>query len=205
MPAIRAFVAIPLGQDVKDALTAVQRELRGRDARGAARWTQPDSIHLTLKFLGDVDTARIADISGALDTVCERHEAFALQIQGVGCFPNLRRPRVVWVGLSESLTALALLQRDIEGALEKLDFPRESRPFSPHLTIARIQRNASPSAAESLGRVIGETEVPVISRMRVDHIVLMQSQLRPSGAIYTERHRALLGQRPAKLSDRDRP
>ena len=186
MPSIRTFIAVPLNEGMTAALAGIQEELRVLDRHNAARWTRPESAHLTLKFLGDVNMNRVPAIGQALEDVARRHPQFGIQAHGVGCFPDCRRSRVIWVGLVESSGALQDLQADLEQRLEQLGFPREQRPFSPHLTLARIRKEASRGSVEALGQALEGLSRGEIAQMHVDHVALIKSDLRPQGPIYTE-------------------
>ncbi len=193
MSSIRAFVAIELSTRVLDALEEIQTRLRRSKGAEAGRWTRRESIHLTLKFLGQVPLERVEAICEALRVACERHQPFSLQLSGLGCFPNTHRPRVIWVGVRQESGELAALQREIESALERLGFPREKRPFAPHLTLARVHKQASRWEVVELGRAVTACQVGEMARMRVSEVHLIKSDLKPGGAIYTEMCVASLG------------
>jgi 2'-5' RNA ligase len=185
MPGIRSFVAIELPDEARKALGSLQRDLRDRVPPDAVRWTRPESIHLTLKFLGDVAPGKIEQIVAVLQEVGAAHFPFAFEIAGVGVFPNPKRPRVVWAGISESGEALVALQSDVARTLAPLGFEPEKRPFKPHLTLGRAGRHASRRELADLGEAIARTKVGTLNRVAVDHISLMKSDLRPSGAVYS--------------------
>ncbi len=185
MAGIRSFVAIELPDDVKAGLAALQRDLKSDVPPEAVRWTRPESIHLTLQFLGDVAPGQIEAIVAALREVCADRMPFAFDLTGVGVFPNPNRPRVVWAGVAEPSGVLVALQKEISRALAPLGFPPEKRPFTPHLTIGRAARRASRRDLADLGAVISRSEVGLVARVSVDHVSLMKSDLRPGGAVYT--------------------
>ncbi len=185
MEQIRTFVAIELSQEVKDGLGRLQDRLKDQLPERSVRWVRPGGIHLTLKFLGDVPSPRITSVSQAVDTVCRSFQAFGIELAGLGCFPNVRRPRVVWVGVREPTGTLARLQKAVEGALAELGFEPEDRPFSPHLTLGRVQRKVSKHDLQRLSKVVAHSDVGLVGRMAVASVSVMRSQLRPSGAVYT--------------------
>lgn len=176
---MRLFVAIELNAQVKRAVAAVRDRLAEFDR--AVRWVRPEQMHLTLKFLGETEDSRAADISKALAIVAEGAAPFDLVTTGAGCFPPRGKVRVVWAGL-EDCDGLRTCQEGVEAALEPLGFARESRPFSPHLTVGRVQDDRSDGQLRE--RVAG-LKIERISQP-VDSIVLMQSELRPQGARYTK-------------------
>ncbi len=183
---IRSFIAIALDQRARAALQQLQDTLRRKPGMQAARWVAPGNVHLTLKFLGDAPADDIPLIAEALRERCAGHAPFRLALSGLGCFPNARQPRIVWVGLQGDTAALLGLQRDVEAALDDLGYPPERRPFSPHLTIARVHQSAKRSDLESLGRGVERATVGELAALPVDTVRLMRSDLRPEGPIYSE-------------------
>lgn len=187
---IRTFVAVELDTPLRQALARAQTQLRGRLEQAAGpgvrvQWVKPDSIHLTLKFLGDIPEERVAEIKNALAGVTARHVRFQVQAEGLGAFPGPRAPRVLWVGLPEHGGELTRLASDVEAALVAIGFAQESKPFHPHLTLARIkERSREVGRALSQGGLL-EQEMKLGS-LAVDAVRLMQSELRPSGAVYAE-------------------
>ncbi len=182
---LRLFVALELPAPVLRALEAVQERLRADAASRAVRWTRPEGIHLTLKFLGDTPADDRDAIAAALREAVRGHAPLTLRAEGLGCFPNPGRPRVVWVGLTGDLAPLEALQRSVEAALEPLGFPAERRGFSPHLTLGRARREAATAEVKALGRLIAATAVGEIGAWTADSVSLMRSELRPDGARYT--------------------
>jgi len=193
MSSIRAFVAIELSPEVLAALGQVQDRLRRGEGGRAGRWVKAEGIHLTLKFLGEVPAEKLEAIHQAVGQACLGRAPFELAVAELGCFPNLRRPRVVWVGVREDTGQLAGLQEAVERELNRLGFPPEGRKFTPHLTLARVQDRASPREIEALGKAVGTAQIGELARMRVGAVSVMKSDLRPEGAIYTELYRASLG------------
>ncbi len=186
MERIRAFIAIELPIEIKDALAAAQHELQRADAGAArgVRWVAPGSIHLTLKFLGDTPTDKVEAIRQAIVQAAGNMAPIALRLGGVGCFPNPRQPRVLWVGLEGDLAALSRLQAAIESTVSPLGFPSEKRPFSPHLTLGRVRDDATPDHRRRLAAAIS-TLRPSTAHFTATAVSLMRSDLRPEGAVYT--------------------
>jgi 2'-5' RNA ligase len=185
MAGIRSFVAIELPDDARQALADLQQDLKAQAPPKAVRWTRPESIHLTLQFLGDVAPNQVEAIAAALRGVCAGRTPFSFQLREVGVFPNPNRPRVVWAGIAELSGALAALQKQVSQALVPLGFEPEKRGFTPHLTLGRAARNASRQELAELGDLITRFDVGVVGQVTVDHITLMKSDLKPSGAVYT--------------------
>jgi 2'-5' RNA ligase len=197
MESVRTFIAIELDPDMLAQVSRLQSRLKDDVLPGFVRWVRPEGIHLTLKFLGDVPADKLDDIAEALRTTSAAHAPFSLHIAGMGCFPSPRRPRVVWIGVDEPSGTLERLYYGIERALAPLGFPPEQRRFSPHLTLGRVKRGRSAGELEALGEYVTRARVS-IGRMEVTAVYLMRSDLRPSGAVYTELAAApLVSQEPA--------
>ncbi|MHB1294949.1 MAG: RNA 2',3'-cyclic phosphodiesterase [Anaerolineae bacterium] len=186
MRTVRAFIAIRLSPEVLAAVTRVQACLRQGEGGLAARWIAQESIHLTLKFLGDVPVDRLPAVNAATARAVAPFGALALRLSDPGCFPNLRRPRIVWLGLREPSGALMRLQAVLERELEHEGFPREERAFTPHLTIGRVQPSARPGELQALAAAVESYRLEEDVAMRADALYVLQSDLRPSGAVYTE-------------------
>jgi 2'-5' RNA ligase len=186
MELLRLFIAINLPEDLLDTLTVTQRQLQRKLTAYPLRWSRPEGIHLTLKFLGDTDPARVPDIVESLNRVAARHAPFELAVGGLGMFPNARRPSVLWVGVNDADHRLRHLAADVDKAMAKLGWQREKRPFSGHLTLARVKKQAGNRDRRALGEAVtalsGYDKLGVLP---VQRIHLMRSQLRPDGAIYT--------------------
>ena len=173
---MRLFVAIDLPPALLDAITEVQSQLR--KVADSTRWVRPSSMHLTLKFLGEVTESRVPAIDERLRTL--RAEPFQVHYSGVGFFPNARAPRVLWVGVGSR--ALENLAHEVKERMVELGFPAEKRPFSPHLTVARSRRDRriNPSVVEAAARYDGRE----FGAYCTDRFYLFQSTLRPDGAEY---------------------
>jgi RNA 2',3'-cyclic 3'-phosphodiesterase len=181
---MRLFIALEIPANVRAALGEISAKLRSQAGRGV-RWTDPRGIHLTLKFIGHVEEARVEAIRGALAGV---HAAQAVEaaFRGLGWFPNARHPRVIWAGV-EAGASIPALATEIERALEPLGIARESREFRPHLTLARIQeeRIKEEKGLDGLRQEVERLGAPEFGRATYTDFDLMQSKLRPQGAEYT--------------------
>ncbi len=185
MTYVRAFIAVPLPDTLLDSLGALQRTLERRVPAGSVRWVRPQGIHLTLKFLGDTPTHRLPDIEAALRAIARHAPAFDLSVAGTGCFPNSRRPRVIWVGLEEPSGRLERLQLAIEEAMEVVGFPPEGRGFRPHLTLGRTNRRATRAQTAGIGEAVTSTALTDLGDVLAGRIALIRSVLKPTGAEYT--------------------
>ncbi len=182
---VRLFVAINPPERVRERIAAGTEDLRGLEG---IRWVSPDRVHLTLKFLGEVDDAAERSITEALARVTAGHAPFEVRVTAPGAFPNIRRPRIVWLGLDRG-PRLAALHSDLEDALADLGFEREQRAFRPHLTLGRVRRGRRVDGGV-LEDLVRKTEVS--DAWQVAAVDLMRSHLLPSGAVYEVRASARL-------------
>ena len=183
MEQIRSFIAIELPTELKQELARLESQLKAGN-QPWVKWVKPDSIHLTLKFLGNIATDATATITRAIEEATRGIEPFRLEVKELGVFPNLKRVRVAWVGISGQVDKLSLLQKRLESQLTPLGFTAESRPFTPHLTLARLSERASPDEQQGFGRLIASTSFEG-GDIEVKEISLMKSQLTRAGAIYS--------------------
>jgi len=184
MEQIRSFIAIELPDEVKSALDQLQAQLKtGKQL--PVKWVDPYSIHLTLKFLGNIDVNKVREITGAMEAAAQGISPFKLEVKDLGVFPNLKRVRVVWVGVSGEVAQLSQLQQRIESNLAPLGFAPESRSFTPHLTLARVREQASLDEQQSFGQLIASTKFEAVYGFGIDSVNLIKSQLTREGAIYS--------------------
>jgi 2'-5' RNA ligase len=181
---IRSFIAIELSEEAKEGLARLRRKIE-RDEHRFVKWVDPGGIHLTLKFLGNIPSKRVTEITEAVKKAAQGISPFLLEISGLGAFPSLKQARVLWVGVSGELDKLSRLQQNIDSALAALGFAKEERPFVPHLTLARIREGASAPERTSFGELVGSTTFADKYPVEVEAVRLMRSQLTPAGAIYT--------------------
>ncbi|MGD8240004.1 MAG: RNA 2',3'-cyclic phosphodiesterase [Armatimonadota bacterium] len=183
---VRSFVAVGIAADVRRHLAEAQQQLKA--ARARARWVRAGNLHVTVKFLGDIAEQRVPDVLDALGRAAGGIEPFVMRVQGLGAFPGLRRPRVVWAGVTDGAEQSARLAQGVERELAPLGFSREKRPFAAHITLGRVKSFVGVSALAELIAAHGDTEFGTV---RVDEVTLMRSELRPDGAVYS-----VLGQAP---------
>ena len=181
---IRSFIAIELPEEVKSGLTRLRGELE-REEHTFVKWVDVEGIHLTLKFLGNIPFKQVAQIIKAMEEATQGISPFHLEVSSLGAFPNLKQPRVFWIGIGGEIDKLSSLQQKIDSALASLGFVKEERPFVPHLTLARIRQGASPLERKIVGELVKSISFESKYRITVDAISLMRSQLTPAGAIYT--------------------
>jgi 2'-5' RNA ligase len=183
MGSYRLFIAAELPATIKAELVAIQAQLRRADL--PASWVAPGAMHLTLRFLGDTDEALLPELGRALQAALVSHSAMLLRLNGVGAFPNIRRPNVVWAGVGGAVAALQRAQADIEAALAGLGIAPDPKTFHPHLTLGRLRRAASPQQLQ-LGDAIRALPRPAPLEWLAERVVLFSSELRSGGPIYTE-------------------
>jgi len=181
---IRSFIAIELPTTVKQELTTLEDLLKKRCPQ-VVRWVDPQNIHVTLKFLGDVDSDRVDEINMAIDEATQGMSPFHLELKDLGVFPNLNRVNIIWVDAKGDLDKLTDLQKQIESNMEQLGFAREDRDFTPHLTIGRVRDYVSPDDRKKIGQVLSQTAFASAQVITVNSVNLVKSQLTNTGAIYT--------------------
>lgn len=190
---MRAFIAIEMPTPVQQRLLAVQRrlaqQLRLQQIDRCVRWTAANNLHLTLRFLGEIDSAQQRTLEQSLAQIAQRQERMLLSVGGLGCFPTPRRPNVIWCGVEGDVAPLVRLQAAVESAVQQAGVPAEPKPFTPHLTIGRLQRHATAAQLQAVGAVVAQCAVPPAhareAASMVDELLLMRSELTPSGPIYT--------------------
>jgi 2'-5' RNA ligase len=183
METYRLFIAVEVAPEVKAELAAAQRRLR----RGApVKWVSPESMHVTLHFLGETDVVLLPQLGEALREALAGHAAIGLRLGAAGAFPNLRRPSVIWAGIAGATAALERIQGATGAALESLGLPRETRPFRAHLTLGRVPREATLAQLEQLGEAVRSLPPFAPLHWDVDRVVLFRSELRPDGPVYSE-------------------
>ncbi len=193
---LRLFVAIELPPEVKAELDRSAKRLRMRCGVSQLKWVAVESIHLTLKFLGETAAERLDAVKSALATSTDGVGALTLALGTVGAFPALSRPRVIWVGLEGDTQGLIALAGRLDQSLQTAGFEPEARPFSPHLTLARLRPEAPSQAQAEIGSALSRAQPPEHLQFTASHVSLIRSQLRPEGPLYTCLARWPLG-RPA--------
>jgi 2'-5' RNA ligase len=174
MSSVRAFLAVPLTAELQQAIRSLQSGLKSRTSD--IRWSRPENLHLTLHFFGETTQENLEKIRVSMLSVKHCHRPFQVDVIGLGAFPNLRRPRVIWLGLKPQ-DRLGQLHRDCHRALHAAGLVTDSRPYSPHLTIGRAKHRINELTA--LGNELGNRQ---IGHLPVDRLTLYESRLKPDGA-----------------------
>jgi 2'-5' RNA ligase len=176
---IRTFIAVELTGSMREQISLLEQLLQKEGAK--VKWVKPENLHLTLKFLENVQAVRIDDAVEATQEAVQGIEPFILSFSGLGVFPNLKRARVIWIGIKEGADSLGRIQRELEERLFQRGFAREERDFSPHLTIGRVK------SQRGIGGLVLKLEKTEFKseKIRVEQVVVMRSDLRPTGAVHT--------------------
>ncbi len=198
---IRAFIALDVPAGLKAALGSVQGAFR--NSRDRVSWTRAAGMHITLKFLGETDEALIPAVGQCMRRACGAAEPFALQLTGIGVFPDVRRPRVLWVGVGEGAAALSALGLALDAQLAELGFSQEKRPYHGHVTLGRIK---SLGDRQRFAARVTEHRALELGHMPADALHLIESRLHPAGAQYTTRLTVPIGPGPvSKVSTPPQP
>jgi 2'-5' RNA ligase len=176
---MRTFIAIPIPEDCLNMLERLQQNLRA--CRADVRYTPIKSIHLTLKFLGEVNPELLPELAKSVEKAAPRQAGFELRLRGIGCFPNQKNPRVIWCGIEGETERLSELFNSVETACASLGFAPEHRDFHPHLTLGRVKGKRNLQPLLDCIKIGSDLE----RKFRVDCINIYKSTLRPRGAEYT--------------------
>jgi len=175
----RAFIAVEIDPPHKQKLTNLISTLKQSDSE--VKWVNGTQMHLTLKFLGNIEETKVQEISDALTSIANSTREFTITLSNIGTFPNAKRPRVIWIGVDKGKNKLKLLAGQIETELDKLGFPKETRDFKSHLTLGRVK---SPKNLQNLTKLLTKTTFESQDKIKIDKLILFQSTLTPKGAIY---------------------
>lgn len=178
---IRTFIAFKLPYNTVSSISNLQEGIRSYGFK--VRWVRPENIHLTFKFLGNIDKAHAEKVGRAMSESVEGHTPVLLAVKGIGVFPDIKRPRVVWVGVTGQIDLLVKLQKRLDKKLEEIGIPRENRQFKSHLTLGRVKEKVDP---EKFIEAMKEFEGFESETFILDRIILFKSELRPAGPVYTK-------------------
>ncbi len=188
MSRTRTFIAVHLDEDIRARLAALQRDLAAEAPD--VKWVEEDNLHVTLLFLGEVDNRELPTVCRAVQTAVAGRPAFTMAVEGPGCFPNPRRPRVLWVGLGQGTQEVVAVHDALEAPLMDLGcYRREERKYTPHVTLGRLREGGT---GDALARALGKHAGWKAGEQAVDEIHVMGSELTPQGPIYTVLSRAKL-------------
>ncbi len=176
---MRIFIALDIEQWIKDGLQEAVRELRR--TRAPVRWVKPEGMHLTLKFLGQTPEEKVASLESSLESVCRDIFPFPVTVSGLGAFPGLSRPRVLWAGVEEPTGTMETLAGSLEEGMLALGWKKEKRKFHPHITIGRVKGNIN---LKQLSDAVSEFQGKIWGRQETSGVSLYRSHLEPAGARY---------------------
>lgn len=189
---MREFVAIEISEEIRRSLGRLESHLKYSGAD--VKWVAPESIHLTLKFLGEVSESRTEEVRSRLDSIASSRAAFDISAGAIGAFPKVESPRVIWVGLDKGAAETISIAGAVDEALSSAGFAKEARPFSPHLTIGRVRSPLNKvKLAEKISSAAEGFRPSDIPPHRVSSLVLFQSTLTPKGPLHTRLHESPLG------------
>lgn len=190
---VRVFVALDIPHEDKQGLTDTIGRLQQTITNGV-RWVDPQGIHLTLKFLGNIDAGLVDAVQQAMALASVDSSRFSLHLSGLGVFPNVRQPRVLWAGVNGDLESLGILQERVDQELSRLGFAKERRPFNPHLTLGRVRDGTPPNLRQQIGTTMGNTQLTGGEAWEATEIHLIRSTITPQGARYTS-----MGSKPLRV------
>lgn len=191
MELIRCFLAIEYPKKILDLINQISREMQSAFPPGCVRWVPQKNLHLTVKFLGEITPVQFNELRTNLRPVCADSPPIPLHIMGKGVFPNLRSPKIIWIGAEDSLPLLTFAER-CEETCTQTGILTEKRPFKPHLTIGRTQRDISETHMRWIGEYFRSSPVPEFGHFTADHVILFRSELHPAGPIYSPMETFLL-------------
>jgi 2'-5' RNA ligase len=189
---MRLFIAIEIPTDLQERVSQAAGILEREVPRKSVRWVRPEGRHLTLKFLGEVPSDKVDAIRQGMQRAVAPYAPLQVDLAGFGVFPNIRRPRVLWVGVDNPDGRLADVQSALEDRMAELGFERERRRFHPHITLGRVGRNVRGGEARELADRLDEFEIGALGGIEVRQVHLIRSELQPSGAVYTRMGAAAL-------------
>lgn len=176
---IRTFIAVEVPADVRDRAADLCDRLRA--SRANVKWTRPDNMHITLKFLGDIDDAEVVEVCASIKAAAQKHESFSIFLAGGGAFPKPDRPRTLWVGVRDGDEELLALHKSVDDSLRELGFPREPRRYHPHLTLGRVRNSGN---QEELAELLAANERFEAGAARIGEVVVYASYLDKGGPSY---------------------
>jgi RNA 2',3'-cyclic 3'-phosphodiesterase len=199
MSLLRTFIAVEIPPQMQKTIQQQTEPLRKKVGSSLVRWVPEQNLHLTLQFLGDISPANVDLLTQMLRAEADSCPSFEIELSGLGSFPNLRSPRVIYIGIQAPAcpepgrrAELEALYHGIQSASARLGYESESRPFSPHLTIGRVRQNVSSSEQQKIRRALEETKIDSLGIARVDSVHLYKSDLKPTGSVYTRLYSAPL-------------
>jgi len=184
MKTLRTFIAVDFPIEIKEKIESITAYFKTQLPAKAIKWVDPNNMHLTLKFMGETPADQLEPIKNAMQKVATAYPVFSIEVINLGMYPNHKKPRVVWLGISGEENLISL-HKQLDRALQEVGIQPERRPLSPHLTIARVRRNSSKESVKDIGQTLSQFKVSTLGIVRVNEIVYYQSELKPQGPNYT--------------------
>jgi 2'-5' RNA ligase len=180
---MRTFVAIDFSPQIRGKIGEIIEYFKTQTPDYALKWVEPQNLHMTIKFLGEVSEGHLRTIKDVLSDTLEGRSAFEIEVTGMGMYPSTQKPRVIWLGV-EGSEPLKDIHQSLDQALQKASIPPDKRGLSPHLTIARVRRNVETLIVQDIGKTLSQFKIDSLGKCTIDRIVLYKSTLTPSGPIY---------------------
>jgi 2'-5' RNA ligase len=190
MNLLRAFIAVEIPLSIRQAVCSATSDLQ-KELNSLVRWVPMENMHLTLKFLGDVSPSHVDMLTQMISAEADLFECFELHLDGLGSFPSLKRPRVIYIGI-QAPAVLNAVHRGIESASRRLGYESEERDFSPHLTIGRVKQNITSAEQQTIRRALEGIKIGSLGTAKVNSLHLYKSDLKPTGSVYTRLYSAPL-------------
>jgi 2'-5' RNA ligase len=190
---VRLFIATSLAPDIRHKIDSLLQKLSTSIGREQVKWVNVSGMHVTMKFLGETPADEVVLIRGSMDQIASLHSPIQITIENLGCYPNKRKPRVIWVGIREDSGALEALHSQLEQGMQELGFPKEKRRFHPHLTLGRVRRQITGAVLKDLADRIKRIPDPIIGQQYIENLSLIKSEPKPNGPVYTHLHTSTLG------------
>ncbi len=180
---MRTFVAIDFSPEIRKKIGEIIEYFKTQTPDYALKWVEPQNLHMTIKFLGELSEGHLRTIKDVLSDTLEGRSAFEIEVTGMGMYPSTQKPRVIWLGV-EGSEPLKDIHQSLDQALQKASIPPDKRGLSPHLTIARVRRNVETLIVQDIGKTLSQFKIDSLGKCTIDRIVLYKSTLTPSGPIY---------------------
>lgn len=181
---MRIFVAVDLPPHMLEKIEEITTFFNNKTPPKALKWVEKDNLHLTIKFIGEINNDQVEPIKHILSKSLADHNAFDIEISGLGMYPHKNSPRVIWLGITNKKPLINIF-KILDKSLTAQDIKPEQRGFTPHLTIARVRRNTDKATVKEIGEILSQFKVDDLGNITIDQVKLYQSVLTPSGPIYT--------------------
>jgi 2'-5' RNA ligase len=190
---VRTFIAVDFPASMLEKIEDITAFFKSKTPEKALKWVDKDNLHLTLKFLGEINKSQIEQVQTVMAQSLEGYQPVDIEISGLGMYPDKRVPRVIWLGISGGEHLLEF-HKTLDQSLARLGIKPEGRPYSPHLTIARVRRGTDKNIAKEIGETLSQFKVEPLGAIHIDRVLLYQSELTPSGPVYTTLYTVHLNQ-----------